>query len=216
MKPKLKPNDIRARRVDYIREIVNIRAVDLSDDNQDMIIEGQAIVFNQETVLFKYNGVEYKEIIDGHAVDEADTRECFLKFNHDDNMVVARVKQGSLELEIREDGLFIKAKLSNTTAGRDLYELVRSGIIDKMSFAFSIGEESFNEDTHTWTVRKIKKLYDVAAVAHPAYEQTDLYARRFEDAEAIRLQEVESSDAQKRALLEAKKTQIRNLIRNQK
>lgn len=210
------PNDARARHTDYVREVVNLRAVDLNEDKKDMWIEGQAIVFNKETILFKIGGVEYKEIIDSHSVDKADTSQCFLKFNHDDNQVVARTKNGTLELEIREDGLYIKAKLANTTAGRDLYELVRSGIVDKMSFAFSIAEESFNEETHTWRVIRISKLWDVAAVAHPAYEETDLYARRLEDVETIRVKEVEALEANKRAILEAKKQEIRSLISKQK
>lgn len=183
---------------DYRHPIINVRSIELPDKSDEMIIEGRAIVFDQETVLFKDNGIEYKEIIKKGALDATDTRDCFLKVNHNDNACVARTKNGTLTLDIKDGGVDIRAKLANTTAGRDLYEMVREGLIDKMSFAFSQAEESFNEETHTWTVHKIGKLWDVAAVAHPAYEATELYARRYEEAEALRSKEVEALEAKKK------------------
>lgn len=166
-----------------------------AEDNQDeMIIEGKAVCFNEETVLWRDGDTEYKEIIAREAFDECDMRDCFLKYNHCDSiMAVARVKNGTLKIDVREDGVYITARLAKTTAGRDLYELVKRGDIDKMSFAFTIREESYDRDSHTWTVRKIDKLYDVAAVTVPAYENTSLYARRRKDVEALRVMEVEAS-----------------------
>ena len=208
------PNQLRNR--DYRHQVIGVRALDLEGDSTEMIIEGKAIVFEQETVLFKYNGVEYKEVIKKGALDNVDSSQCFLKFNHDDNQVVARTKNGTLELDIRDDGVYVRAKLANTTAGRDLHELVRTGIVDKMSFAFNQTEESYNEETRTWTIHKIGKLWDVAAVAHPAYEDTDLHARRLEEVEAKRVQEVEALELRKKKELEAKRNELRAMIRNQK
>ena len=88
--------------------------------------------------------------------------------------------------------MWIRAILANTTAGRDLYELVKSGVIDRMSFAFTIKDEHYDQSTHTWTVRKIDKLYDVAAVEIPAYENTLLFSRRLGDVEACLKSEVEA------------------------
>jgi HK97 family phage prohead protease len=148
--------------------------------------------------------VEYKEIIEDSAFENTDFNDAFLKYNHsDDIMAMARYKNGTLEIDVRSDGVYIKAELADTTAGRDLYTLVKRGDIDKMSFAFTIEEESFNESESTWTVHKIDKLYDVAAVTVPAYENTDLYARRFDEVEAHRRQEAEASElARKRRAAE--------------
>jgi HK97 family phage prohead protease len=187
------------------RHVMQVRALGEQDENEDkMIIEGKAVTFNEETVLFKFGGVEYKEIIEDSAFENTDFNDAFLKYNHsDDIMAMARYKNGTLEIDVRSDGVYIKAELADTTAGRDLYTLVKRGDIDKMSFAFTIEEESFNESESTWTVHKIDKLYDVAAVTVPAYENTDLYARRFDEVEAHRRQEAEASElARKRRAAE--------------
>lgn len=184
----------------YLRTL-EVRASTIEDSNSGkMIIEGKAICYDDETVLFEYDGVQYKEVIKAGAFDGADMRYCYLKYNHSDNiMAMARVKNGTLQIEARDDGVYFKAELANTTAGRDLYELVKRGDIDKMSFAFTIKEESYDETEHRWTVYKIGNVYDFAAVTVPAYDNTDLYSRRFGDVEA-RKSEVETLNREKEQL----------------
>ena len=208
-------NDLRINRHgNYMREFSGVHVRTEGTEAGEMIVEGRPIVFNKETILFQYDGVDYKEIIDAASLNNTDISQCFLKFNHDDNHVVARTKNKSLELEIKPEGVDFKAKLVNTQTGRDLYELVRSGIIDKMSFAFTIEEESYNKETHTWTVRKIGKLYDVAAVAHPAYDQTEIYARRLGEVEASRKLEVEASKTEEERKLEQKRKDVLAKLEN--
>lgn len=185
MKRMLRPDD-------YHR-LIEIRAAADAGQPDKLILEGKAVVFDEETVLFSWDEIEYKEVIRKGAFDETDFSKAFLKYNHSDTvMPMARFKNGTLKIEIRDDGVWIKAELANTTASRDLYELVKRGDIDKMSFAFTIREESFDQITHTWTVLKVDKLYDVAAVNVPAYDSTELYARRLGDVEA-RLKQVEAA-----------------------
>ena len=163
------------------------------EDSDKMILEGKAVTFDEETVLFKIGDTEYKEIIKKGSFDETDMSEAFMKYNLSDAfMAMARTKNETLQIDVRDDGVYIKAELADTTAGRDLYTLVQRGDIDKMSFAFTIEEESYNKETHTWTVHRIDKLYDVAAVTIPAYENTELYARRFGEVETSRIKEVET------------------------
>lgn len=201
MSMKQKTNEIDKRMFkhnDY-RRIMQVRAFEEDANDGKMVIEGKAVTFDDPTVLFKMGENEYKEIIARGAFDEADTSKAFLKYNHSDNiMAMARTKNGTLQIEVRDDGVYIKAELANTTAGRDLYELVKRGDIDKMSFAFTIREESYDKNERTWTVRKIDTLYDVAAVTVPAYENTDLFARRYDDAEARRRQEVEALELERK------------------
>jgi hypothetical protein len=171
------------RNNDY-HHLVEVRAKDITDENK-MIIEGRAVVFDDANVLFEYDGIEYKEIIAKGAFDDTDISKCFLKFNHSDTvMPMARVKNKTLNIEVRDDGVYITAEIANTQAGKDLFELVKRGDIDKMSFAFITGEEEYDANTHTWTIKSVKTLYDVAAVNVPAYDNTTLYARRFGDVEA--------------------------------
>ncbi len=73
------------------------------------------------------------------------------------------------------------ADLSGTDEGRKLWEEIRGGYIDKMSFAFTVADddgEEYDAETHTRRVTKIRKLYDVSAVDMPAYEQTSISARK--------------------------------------
>ena len=73
----------------------------------------------------------------------------------------------------------MEAELSGTQAGRELYEEIDGGYIDKMSFSFSVREAKYDSVTHTRTITKVKKLYDVSAVDIPAYEETSISARSF-------------------------------------
>lgn len=187
---------------DYQHEI-EVRA---ELNNDEKVIYGKAIVFNERTVLFTQEGLDYGEIIDRNALDEADISDVYVKYNHNDGtMVVARSKNGSLKFEIRDDGVYVEIRPANTTAGNDMYELVRTGILTKMSFGFTISEQSYDSNTRTWTVLKIKKLYEVSAVPNPAYDGTTLYARRANELEDSR---AKLEDLKRRAMAVYIKTKI--------
>lgn len=190
------------RHNDY-RHLMQVRILGDNQNEGKMLIEGKAVSFDDPTVLFEYEGIEYKEIIAKGSFDEADLNHAYLKYNHSNNiMAMARYKNGTLKIDVRDDGVYIQAELANTSSGKDLYELVKRGDIDKMSFAFTIREESYDQKEHTWTVRKIDKLYDVAAVEVPAYENTELFARRYDEVEANRRKEVEALSQQRQRKVE--------------
>ena len=69
-------------------------------------------------------------------------------------------------------------RLDGTEEGRKLYEEIAGGYIDRMSFAFTVREEGYDEEDHLWTIQKVKRLYDVSAVDIPAYDDTSIAARR--------------------------------------
>lgn len=160
---------------------MQVRKADTSDGegqaDEEMIVEGYAVRFNSPTVLFEYDGIEYKEQIDDRAFQEAKMDDVIFNYDHQ-GKVMARTRNKTLELEVREDGLFMRAKLSGTEEGRKLYEEIRGGYIDRMSFQFSIKEEAYDKENHMWTVRKVKRLYDVSAVSIPAYDDTSIEARK--------------------------------------
>lgn len=161
-------------------------------DSEEMIVEGRAIVYDSPTVLYEIDGIKYYEVIAKGALDGADLRDVPFKYNHSDNvMVMARTRNKTLELIPDDKGLLVRAKLANTTAGRDLYELIKRGDIDKMSFAFTVEEDSYNQKTRTRTILKFKKIWDVSAVDTPAYQDTYISARSYFEAqeEAIRQEE---------------------------
>lgn len=171
--------------------IAEIRAT----SEEKMIIEGYAIKFNEETLI---GSEEYgfREEIDRSALTGAKMTDVPLKYNHQDNfLVLARTRNKSLELEIDDVGLKIKAELLDTQSNRDIYLMVRNGLLDKMSFAFTVKSQSWDRsgEIPKRTVKEIDRLYDVSIVDVPAYEGTSVYARSLEllDNETRRLENLE-------------------------
>lgn len=147
-----------------------------------MVVEGYAATINTPTVLYEFDNIKYWEVIAPGAFDGADMTDVAFRYNHSDDMfVMARTRSGTLTLTLDNMGLFMSAELADIQQARDLYTLIQRGDIDKMSFAFSVLEESYNQDTRTRTILKIKKLYDVAAVDMPAYDTTSISARSYHE-----------------------------------
>ena len=160
------------------RSLQAFALVPREEGSEEYQVKGTAVVFDTPTVLFVSDGIEYKEVIDRHAFDGCDTSDVIFNYNHG-GKVVARLRNKTLALRVTERGLEVEADLSGTQAGRELYEEIDGGYIDKMSFSFSVREAKYDSVTHTRTITKVKKLYDVSAVDIPAYEETSISARSF-------------------------------------
>jgi len=160
------------------------------NDDNEMILEGYAAVFDKPTVLWTDgNGNEWREVIDRKAFDKTDMRKCCLKYNHESSLpVLARVRGGSLMLNVDDYGLHFRAKVFNTQTGRDIYELVKADGIDECSFAFNLPADGSGVDFtehRTRRITNIENLWDVSVVDHPAYtEGTSVSARSIFEAEA--------------------------------
>src|SRR5690606_24592977 len=115
-----------------------------------MIVEGRAIVYESPTGMYEVEGNKYYEVIARGALEGAELRDVPFGCDHPDSvMVTARTGSRTLGLIPDGQGLLVRAKLANTAAGRDLYELIKRGDIDKMSFAFTVAEDSDDRDTRT-------------------------------------------------------------------
>lgn len=164
-------------------------------------VEGYALTFERETVMYEYDGIEYKEIIDRNALGKTQMSDVVMNFNHT-GKPVARTKNGTLQLTVDNIGLKIRADLSGTDEGRKLYEEIKGGYIDKMSFSFIASGEEYDKSKHTRRITGIKRIYDVAAVDIPAYDTTSIQARSFFEAEA------EKERVEARAALELAKAKF--------
>lgn len=154
-----------------------------SDGKEELVVEGKACSFDDETVLWSYGDYEAHEIIDSKAFENCDMTDVIFNYNHS-GRVYARTRNNTLSLEVKKDGLYMKAVLRADDLGhQELYNDIASGTIDKMSFAFKIrkSEWKFIEDgdkeIDVRTVLEIEKLYDVSAVDIPAYDTTSISAR---------------------------------------
>jgi HK97 family phage prohead protease len=94
-----------------------------------------------------------------------------LLWNHDTSNPLASTRNGSLQMVEDERGLLVTATLPDTTLGRDIAELVRTGVVDSMSFGFSVKKDSWSQDGQTRYLEDVS-LYEVSLVSTPAYEAT--------------------------------------------
>ncbi len=161
------------------------RAFEIRAEPDGMTVEGYAAVFDKPEVMYEFDGIQYKEEVDRNALSSAQMSDVVMNFNHG-GKPVARTKNGTLNLTVDNFGLKVRADLSSSRESRELFEEIKAGLIDKMSFAFTVNEESYNKETHTRRITGIKRLYDVAAVDIPAYDSTSIMARSFFEAEAER------------------------------
>lgn len=143
-------------------------------DDGKMEIKGYAAVFNSPETY------GYTEVIAPTAFDEADMSDVVLRYNHNDTfMVLARTRNNSLKLNVDSTGLYMDAQLQDDiTDHRNIFNAIKSGLIDKQSFAFVVAEDDYDYDTDTRTITKIGKVFDVSVVDQPFYNATDVSVAR--------------------------------------
>ena len=124
-----------------------------------------------------------------------------LKYNHMDNfLVIARTKNGSLKLDVDEHGLKIRAELIDTQTNKDIYKMVQNGLLDKMSFAFTVNAQEWDrsKDVPLRKITSIERLYDVSIVDIPAYDGTSIYSRSLDLVESeLRAMDLEKQEKEK-------------------
>lgn len=180
-----------------------------------MIVRGYASTFNQPYVLYEDDGLIIEETVDPGAFEEADMSDVIMQYDHE-GRVFARLSNDTLRLSVDEHGLAIEADLGGTQIGRQLYEEIKGGYTNKMSYAYTV-----TDDGTVWTREKlpdgrlhemrsvthIKKVYDVSAVSLPANDATSISVRKLTDGviaelEAERLRA--EQEQRKRLLVKAK------------
>ena len=149
-----------------------------SSSDEGLKVKGYAVVFNVPTLLYESDGIKYYEQVDKNALTNADMKNVVFRYNHnDDFQVLARTSNNTLTLNVDGKGLYIEADLAPTTAGKDIYELIKRKDVNKLSYAYVVETEHYEKKSNNEYVRiidSIKKLVDVSAVDFPAYHQTDL------------------------------------------
>lgn len=160
--------------------------------NSPKYVEGYATTFEDPYVLWKepdwtdergevHKGWEYVEVMHRGCMDGADVSDVIFLFDHEGHPY-ARNRNETLYLEPQAHGLFIAADLSRTDPAGWMYDEINEGMVDRMSWAFTIAEEDVEDDednrTTTFHIRRIKKVFDVSAVSRPADPNTEISARR--------------------------------------
>lgn len=179
----LKPNEREYR--DFTLAVIEADDSQEKEDNK-MMVRGYASTFNEPYTLFSMDDLEIREQVDPHAFDEADMSDVIFQYNHE-GRVFARISNNTLAVIPDEHGLAIAADLGGTEMGRALYEEIRGGYTTKMSYGYTVLDETW-EDTRennkvisTRTVTKIGKVFDVSAVSLPANDGTSITVRNLTD-----------------------------------
>ena len=160
---------------------VEIRC-ELRSENGGRRISGKAISFDTQS-----NDIGFIEILHRGCISQEliDSSNIVFLYNHDYNQVIARANKGkgTLNIDLRDDGVYFYLEVPNTTMGNDLLENIRLGNITQCSFGFSYANEEGAykdekiDDVWYRNVYKIGKLYDLSAVTYPAYDDTYVNAR---------------------------------------
>lgn len=156
-------------------------------EQREMIVEGYASTFNEPYTLYEDKDFRFQEVVDQNAFANTDMSDVIMQYNHE-GRVFARTSNNTLSITPDEQGLFISANLGGTEAGRNLYEEIRGGYTNKMSFGFTVdGDEEVRTSepdgfiTITRRITSVQKLYDVSAVSIPANDATSISVRTLTD-----------------------------------
>lgn len=142
-------------------------------DDDSKVITGYALKFGEPS---KDLG-GFVEVITAEALKEVDLSNVVLLQGHDYSKPLASVKAGTLKLEVDEIGLKFEATLTDTSYAKDVYENIKAGIVDAMSFGFEVGIDSFEENeegTVTRSIENMKALHEISIVTVPAYDSTNV------------------------------------------
>lgn len=160
------------------------RKVDSKVSLEERTIEGKAISFNTDSC-----NMGFIETIKPESATEdfLDTQEIYMLFNHDENDVLGRSKRGvgNLSYEVRDDGVYFKCKLFNNTVADKALSYIEGGLADGCSFGFVVDPE---KEDWQWengiarrTIRGFKKICEFSVVFDPAYADTTVTCRSYDN-----------------------------------
>ena len=175
------------------------------------VVTGYASTFNEPYTLFENDDWRFNEVVDARAFDNTDMSDVILQYDHE-GRVFARMSNNTLTVIPDEKGLLIEADLGGTELGRQLFEEIRGGYTNKMSFGFTVDGEDIldtkdvdGKDLTVRTITSVRKLYDVSAVSLPANDATSISVRSLTDGEIERIRaerlEAEALELRRRKLL---------------
>jgi HK97 family phage prohead protease len=153
---------------------VNTTDIEVRAEGDGMTFTGYASVFNSPSEDLG-GFVEY--VAPGAFKRSLQSRnEVKLLWNHDSGEPLASLRGGTMQLVEDERGLKVTAQLPNTSRGRDVAELLRTKVIDSMSFGFNVIRDNWSKDGQTRTLESVR-LFEVSVVSFPAYGATTATVR---------------------------------------
>jgi len=149
---------------------VNPAQFEVRETEEGMTFTGYAAVFNSDSQPLPFIERIAPGAFRGSLRNRNDIK---LLWNHDTGQVLGSTRAGNLRLTEDDRGLYVEANLPRTSLAMDVRELVSTGIVDSMSFGFTVarGGDEWSSDGTVRTLTKIN-LHEVSIVAFPAYTAT--------------------------------------------
>ena len=151
------------------------------DEKHGTYITGTPIVFDQKTDMGWY-----EETISKDALADTDLKDVRFLIGHNTGMIpLARSRNNNenstMQMTVTDRGMEIRVDLDteNNAEAKALYSAVKRGDMSGMSFMFIVDKDNWDDiDTEypKRTIMSIRKVFEVSAVAFPAYEGTDIQA----------------------------------------
>ena len=188
-------------------EKLEIRALPINMDDSSFDGTSLSGVVNvpgsqSEILTDPITGRKFREVIQpgtfANALNQGSTVD-FL-YQHDKQKILSTTDNDSLQLhEDDEAGLVMKAKISQTSWGKDAYQLIKDKIVKSMSFGMKVLHDTWLKGSDNIPLRVIDKisLIEVSAVRNPAYVASNIEAR------GIDIQEVNIPDMEERDLADS-------------
>jgi uncharacterized protein len=149
---------------------INSAEFEVRETEEGMSFSGYAAVFNSDSQPLPFTERIAPGAFRGSLRNRNDIK---LLWNHETGQPLASTRAGNLRLTEDDRGLYVEATLPQTSVGRDASVLIRDGIVDSMSFGFTVarGGDEWSADGSTRTLTKIS-LHEVSIVSFPAYTAT--------------------------------------------
>lgn len=203
------------------KEVRNIGEIRANAESRN--VDGYALVFNS---LSENLGGFREQILPEAITGVIEKSDVMATLNHDASRGIlarSRFGNGTLSLEADEKGLRYSFDAPHTALGDECLEYLRRGDINQSSFAFTVAEDSWDKQgdgTYIRTIKKFDRLWDVSPVFTPAYADTSVSCRSFdefkeaeakaeEEARAAEQERIEAEEAEKQAKLEEYYRQMR-------
>ena len=154
---------------------ITVDDIEVRETGDGMSFSGYAAVFNSPS-----EPLPFIETIRQGAFSKSlrAKNNVMMLWSHDTSQPLASTRSKTMTLMEDSRGLMVDAALPQTSLGRDVAELLRSKVVDSMSFGFSVppGGDRWSDDGMTRELTAIR-LHEVSVVSFPAYTKTSATVR---------------------------------------
>lgn len=164
------------------RELTTNKIEIREDDDGNRTISGYAVKWGMKSQVLGYYRKFREQFNKGAFSDSLENDDQRFLWSHDNSKVLGRIRNKTLRLEEDSTGLRFELDLPKTTLGNDTYESIKRGDVDGVSFGFSMISEDIEEPDDDLMLRTVTKarLFEVSAVAFPAYPDSEVSARGYD------------------------------------